>query len=55
MNFFIFSELGGGQNLEQPDVEWPLFWNYKIANIKIQKDELFDILIFELIFSFFRN
>ena len=47
--------LGGGQNLERRNVERPIFRNFKIANIKITKDELFDHFIFEFNFSFFRN
>ena len=39
---------GGGKNLERP-----IFRNFKIANIKITKDELF--VIFEFNISFFRN
>ena len=33
--------MGGGQNFEQPNVEWAIFKNSKIANIKITKHELF--------------
>ena len=47
--------LGGGQNFERRNVEWLTFRNFKIANIKITKDELFDGFIIEFIFSFFRN
>ena len=39
----------------QPSPERPVFRNFKIANIKIKEDELFDNFIFELFFSFFRN
>ena len=46
---------GGGQNLERQNVERLTFRNFKIANIKITKDELFDSFIIEFIFSFFRN
>ena len=46
---------GGGQNLEQRNVERPIFHNFKITNIKITKDELFDSFIFEFIFSLFVN
>ena len=42
-------------NLEQQNVEPPIFRNFKIANIEITKDELFDNFIFEFIFEFFRN
>ena len=53
----IFSEffLGGGQNLERLNEERPIFRNFKIANIEITNDDLFDIVIFEFIFLFFRN
>ena len=46
---------GGGQNLERRNVERPIFRNFKIANIKITKDELFDSFIFEFIFSLLIN
>ena len=42
--------LGGEQNLELLSVERPIFQNYKITNIKIAKDELFDYFIYEFIF-----
>ena len=45
-------ETGGGQNLERPTVERPIFQNFKVANIKIKKDEFFDNFIFELFFHF---
>ena len=48
-------EKGGGQNLERRNVKRPIFWNFKIANIKITKDELFDNFIFEFNFLFFRQ
>ena len=47
--------LGEGQNLERRIVERPIFRNFKITNIKIMKDELFDNFIFEYYFSFFKN
>ena len=47
--------MGAGQNLERRNVERPIFRNFKITNIKITKDELFDISIFEFIFSLFTN
>ena len=37
--------LGGVQNLEWSNIEQPLFWNFKIINIKIAKDELVDYFI----------
>ena len=45
----------GGQNLERRNVKRPIFRNFKITNIKITKNELFDSFIFEFIFSFFIN
>ena len=63
-NFFKFISLiigknlknnsGGGQNFERRNVERLTFRNFKIANIKITKNELFDSYIIEFI-SFFRN
>ena len=47
--------MGGGQNLERRNVERPIFRNFKITNIKITTDELFDSFIFEFIFSLFIN
>ena len=47
--------MGGGQNLERRNVERPIFQNFKIKNIKITKDQLFDSFIFEFIFSLFIN
>ena len=43
---------GGGQILERRNVERPIFRNFKIANIKMTKDELFDSFIFEFNFSY---
>ena len=37
------------------NVERPIFRNFKIANIKITKDEFFDIFTLEFNFLFFRN
>ena len=45
--------MGGGQNLEQLNVERSIFWNFKIANIKITEDVLFHGFIFEFMFFFF--
>ena len=47
--------MGGGQNLERRNVERPLFRNFKIANIKIKKDELFDNFISNFFFHFLEN
>ena len=47
--------MAGVQNLECSNVERPIFRNFKIANIKIAKDELFDHFIFEFIFSLLIN
>ena len=44
---------GGGQNLEQPNVEWPIFRNFKISNIGRTKDESFDFFIIEFTFYFY--
>ena len=38
---------GGDQNLEQLNVERPIFRTSKISNIKRMKDELFDYIIFD--------
>ena len=46
---------GGGQNLERRNVERPIFRNFKITNIEITKDQLFDSFIFEFIFPLFIN
>ena len=46
---------GGGQNFERRNVERLKFRNFKVANINITKDELFDSFSIEFIFSFFRN
>ena len=51
-NSTIFME-GGGQHLEQPNVERPLFRNSKISNIKRTKDELFDLFIVEFYIYFY--
>ena len=40
---------GGGQNLERPNVEWPIFRKFETSNIKITKVELFDFFIFKFI------
>ena len=45
--------MGGIQNLEWSNVERPIFRNFKITNIKIEKDELFDYFIYEFIFYYF--
>ena len=55
MEVFMHKIRGGGQNLERRNVERPIFRNFKIANIKITKDELFDHFISKYNFSFFRN
>ena len=46
----IYILLGGGQNLERRNLERPIFRNFKIANIKITKNELFANFIFEFDF-----
>ena len=35
---------GGGQDLERPNVERPIFPSFEILNLKITKVELFDFL-----------
>ena len=52
--FLVQSFIGvgsGGLILELRYVERPIFRNFKIANIKITKNELFDSFIFEFNFS----
>ena len=41
---------GGGQNFERLK-----FRNFKVANIKMTKDEFSDSVIIEFIYSFFKN
>ena len=50
----LFILMGGGQHMERPNVERPIFLNPVISNIKIMKDEWFDFFIFGLIFLFFK-
>ena len=45
-------EWGGGQHFERRNLERLIFRNFKIANIKITKDELFDGFIIEFFFYF---
>ena len=51
--------MGGRQNLERRNIERSIFRNFKITNIKITKDELFDSFIFKknflLFISFLHN
>ena len=35
--------MGGGQNLERPNVERPIFRKFETSNIEITKVELFDL------------
>ena len=44
---------GGVQNLEWSDVERPIFRDFKITNIEIAKDELFNYFICEFIFYYY--
>ena len=44
---------GGGQNLERPNVERPIFRKFETSNIEITKRELFDFSIFEFILYFY--
>ena len=45
--------MDGGQNSERRNIERPIFRNFKIANIEITKDKLFDSFSFEFIFEFY--
>ena len=45
----------GGQNFEQRNLKRPIFRKFKIANIKITKDELFYSFVFEFIFFIFKK
>ena len=45
--------MGGGQNLERRNVERTTFQNFKIAIIKIRKDELIGSFIFGILFFHF--
>ena len=42
---------GGAQNMEWSNKEQPQFRNFKITNVKITNDKLFDFFIQEFIFS----
>ena len=44
-----------GQNFQRRNAERLTFRSFKIANIEITKDEIFDSFIIKFIFSFFRN
>ena len=44
-----YLQLGGGQNLERPNVERPIFRKFETSNIVITKVELFDFSISEFI------
>ena len=45
--------MGGGQHLEWPNVERPIFRDFEILNIQITKIVLFDFSIFELVLYFY--
>ena len=47
------ANLGGVQNLEWWNVEQPILRNFKITNIKVVNDELFDYFIYEFIFYYY--
>ena len=50
------TKTSGVQKLQRSNVERPIFRNFKIRNIKITKDELFEYFIYEFIFNhFFKN
>ena len=42
---------GGGQHLEQPNKERPIFENFEILNIKRTKDEVFDFFISDFLLN----
>ena len=42
--------MGGGQNLERPNVERPIFPKFETSNIEITKVELFDFFVLKFIF-----
>ena len=44
---------GGVQNLKLSNLERPIFRNFKITNIEIAKDELFDYFIYDFFLIFF--
>ena len=44
---------GGGQNLERPNVERPIFRKFETSNIEITKVKLFDFSIFVVILYFY--
>ena len=50
---FVIKTLGGDQNLERRNVERSIFRNFKIANIKVTKDELFDNFMIDFLFFIF--
>ena len=52
MRVSVWSIWGGGQNLERRNVQQLIFRNFKIANIKVTKDELF-IGFFRIYFFIF--
>ena len=47
------SKSGGGRNFERRNLERLTFRNFKIVNIEIPKDEVFDSFIIEFILSLF--
>ena len=51
--FRYISGPGGGQNLELPNVERPIFRKFETSNIEITKLELFDFSVFEFILYFY--
>ena len=44
--------MGGGQHLERPNAEQPIFRKFETSNIEITKVELFGFSILEFIFYF---
>ena len=46
------SYVGGGQNLERPNVERPIFRKFKTSNIEITKVEIYKLLNFKNLLIF---
>ena len=51
-SFIYIYIFGGGQKLEQPNLERSIFWNFEISNIRRTEGELFDFFIFAFIYYF---
>ena len=48
----VENQMGGGQNLERPNVEQPIFRKFETSNIEMTKVELFDFLFPNVFFIF---